>query len=68
VAHLEGLRRRYAAVRLEVQAIYPRPHGLAVEYTCWWQPKHGPWEVQTDALLVEVVEDRIQQLGVPSAT
>lgn len=65
VTALEGLRHRYGAVRLEVQAVYPRLQGLAVEYTCWWQPKNGPWEVETDALLVQVVEDRIQQLGVP---
>lgn len=68
VAALEGLRHRYGALRLEIQAVSPRPQGLAVEYTCWWQPRHGPWEVQTDYLLVALVEDRIQQLGVRSAT
>ena len=68
VAHLEGLRHRYGAVRLEVQAIYPRPRGLAVQYSCWSVQKNRAWEVQTDALLVQVVEDRIQQLGVRRAT
>ncbi len=53
------------ALRLEIERIYSRPRGLAVQYSGWWQQPNRGWEVQVDTLLVHFRDDCIQQIGLP---
>ena len=62
-AYFEFIRQRSLALRLEVENIYSRPRGLAVQYSAWWAGPHQRWEVQTDILLFHFLKDRIHQIG-----
>lgn len=53
------------ALRLEIERIYCRPRGLAVQYSAWWEKPNRRWEVQTDTLLFHFRDDRIHQIGLP---
>lgn len=61
--YFEFIRQRSLALRLEVERIYSRPRGLAVQYSAWWARPHQSWEVQTDILLFHFLRDRIHQIG-----
>lgn len=61
--YFEFIRQRSLALRLEVENIYSRPRGLAVQYSAWWARPHQSWEVQTDILLFHFLKDRIHQIG-----
>ena len=56
---------RSLSLRLEVERIYSRPRGLAVQYSAWWAKPNRGWEVQTETLLFQFLADRIHQIGVP---
>ena len=53
------------ALRLEIEGMYSRPRGLAVQYNAWWALPNQRWEVQTDTLLFHFFDERIHQIGLP---